>query len=56
MKDTELKRKKAEALAKRRNLALAKPGGEGAARKVNGSDIDDPAAQAAAEIRAELGL
>ena len=47
---------KADALAKRRNLALAKPGGEGAARKVNGSDSDDPAAQAAAEIRAELGL
>ena len=47
---------RADALAKRRNLALAKPGGEGAARKLNGSDSDDPAAQAAAEIRAELGL
>ncbi len=49
--------KRAEALEKRKSLALAKPGGEGGAgRKTGAGYDDDPAAAAAAEIRKELGL
>lgn len=49
--------KKAEALERRKGLALAKPGGEGGAGRRRGAvSDDDPAAAAAAEIRAELGL